>query len=59
MASDKQYLDFILELLREISGITFKKMMGEFLLYKDGTLFGGIYDNRFLIKKLIHWIIQN
>ena len=51
MASSKDYLDYILELLREINGISFKKMMGEFLLYKKGVLFGGVYDNRFLIKK--------
>ena len=51
MASSKDYLDYIFELLREINGISFKKMMGEFLLYKKGVLFGGVYDNRFLIKK--------
>ena len=51
MASSKDYLLYVLELLREVSGITYKKMMGEFMLYKDGVLFGGIYDNRFLIKK--------
>ena len=49
--SSKEYLEFVLDLLRNISGITYKKMMGEFLLYKKGILFGGIYDNRFLIKK--------
>ena len=53
MASHKEYLDFILELLRELNGITFKKMMGEFILYKDGIIFGGIYDDRFLVKKTI------
>ena len=51
MASTNDYLEYVLELLRELNGITYKKMMGEFLLYKDGALFGGIYDNRFLIKK--------
>ncbi len=51
MASSNDYLQFILELLRETRGITYKKMMGEFMLYKDAILFGGIYDNRFLIKK--------
>ena len=51
MASSGEYLEYVLELLRELNGITYKKMMGEFLLYKDGALFGGIYDNRFLIKK--------
>ena len=51
MASSKDYLLYVLELLREIDGITCKRMMGEYMLYKDGILFGGIYDNRFLIKK--------
>ena len=51
MASSKDYLLYVLELLREIDGITYKRMMGEYLLYKDGILFGGIYDNRFLVKK--------
>lgn len=51
MASTKEYLDYILDLLREVDGITYKKMMGEYVLYKDGIVFGGIYDNRFLIKK--------
>ena len=52
MASNNEYLEFILELLREAKGITYKKMMGEFMLYKDGILFGGVYDNRFLIKNV-------
>lgn len=51
MASSKDYLTYVLELLREVRGISYKRMMGEFMLYKDGTIFGGIYDNRFLIKK--------
>ena len=51
MASSKDYLVFILELLREVRGITYKKMMGEYVLYKDDVVFGGIYDDRFLIKK--------
>ena len=51
MASSVDYLQFVLELLREERFIAYKKMMGEFMLYKDGILFGGVYDNRFLIKK--------
>ncbi len=51
MASSKDYLEYVLELLREVDNITYKKMMGEYMLYKDGVLFGGVYDNRFLIKK--------
>ncbi len=51
MASSQDYLVYVTELLQEIRGITHKRMMGEYLLYKDGILFGGIFDNRFLIKK--------
>ncbi|MBP5693857.1 MAG: TfoX/Sxy family protein [Bacilli bacterium] len=52
MASTKEYLTYVLELLREVKGITYKKMMGEYILYKDGKIFGGVYDNRFLVKKV-------
>ncbi len=51
MASNKDFLIYVLDLLREVSGISHKKMMGEYMLYKDDILFGGIYDDRFLIKK--------
>ena len=51
MASSVEYLKYVLELLREVRDITYKKMMGEFMLYKDGILFGGVYDDRFLVKK--------
>lgn len=51
MASTKDYLTYVLDLLREMDGISYKPMMGEFLLYKDGVLFGGVYDNRFLVKQ--------
>jgi len=50
MASNQEYLEYVLDLLRRLTNITYKKMMGEYLLYKDGILFGGIYDNRFLVK---------
>lgn len=51
MASSKEYLIYVLELLRETSNITYKKMMSEYVLYKDGVVFGGVYDDRFLVKK--------
>ena len=51
MATNKEYLTYVLDLLRECSGISFKYMMSEYILYKDGVIFGGIYDNRFLVKK--------
>ena len=50
MASSRAYLNFILEQLSEIDGITWKQMMGEYILYMNGRTFGGIYDDRFLVK---------
>ena len=52
MATSKEYKDYILEQLDLLDNITCKAMMGEFLLYYDGVLFGGIYDNRLLVKKV-------
>ena len=49
--TSRDYFEFVLELLKEIRGISYKKMMGEYILYKDGIIFGGVYDNRFLVKK--------
>lgn len=51
MASSIDYLEYVLDLLRDVKVITYKKMMGEYLLYKNNILFGGIYDDRLLIKK--------
>ena len=51
MATTKDYRDFILEQLSILDNITSKQMMGEYLLYYQGILFGGIYDNRLLVKK--------
>ena len=50
MASSKEYLDFVLEQLSDLDGITVRPMMGEYLLYVDGGLAGGVYDNRLLVK---------
>ncbi|HOO04979.1 MAG TPA: TfoX/Sxy family protein [Ruminococcus sp.] len=50
MASTKSYLDFILEQLSGLEEITFRPMMGEYILYYRGRVFGGIYDDRFLVK---------
>lgn len=50
MATSKEYKNFILEQLSVLGDITVKPMMGEYLLYKSGVLFGGIYDNRLLVK---------
>ena len=52
MASSKEYKDFILDQLSMLEQVTCKPMMGEFLLYFNDILFGGIYDNRLLIKKV-------
>ena len=50
MASTKAYLDFILEQLSELDEISYRAMMGEYVLYYRGKVFGGIYDDRFLVK---------
>ena len=50
MASDKEYLDFVLEQLSDLEGISYRPMMGEYILYYEGKVVGGIYDNRLLIK---------
>ena len=50
MASTKEYLEFVLEQLSEINDISSRAMMGEYVLYYQGKVFGGIYDNRFLVK---------
>lgn len=50
MASNKEYLDFILEQLSELEDITYKAMMGEYILYYRGKIVGGIYDDRLLVK---------
>ncbi len=50
MASSKEYLDFVLEQLSGLDEITYKAMMGEYILYYRGKVIGGIYDNRFLVK---------
>ena len=50
MATTKDYKDFVLEQLNLLDNITCKSMMGEYLLYYNGVLFGGIYDDRLLVK---------
>ncbi len=50
MASSKEYLDFILEQLSELSEISSRAMMGEYIIYYRGKIIGGVYDNRFLVK---------
>ena len=50
MASSKEYLEFILEQLAELEEITYRAMMGEYILYYRGKIVGGIYDDRLLVK---------
>ena len=50
MASSKEYLEFVLEQLSGAEGITYKAMMGEYILYCQGRILGGVYDDRFLVK---------
>ena len=50
MASSPEYLEYVLDLLADVPEVSHRKMMGEYLLYASGKLFGGVYDNRFLVK---------
>ena len=50
MASRKEYLDYVLEQFSDLEGVTHRAMMGEYLLYYQGKLFGGVYDDRLLVK---------
>ena len=50
MASSKEYLEFVLEQLSLLDDITYKAMMGEYIIYYHGKIVGGIYDDRFLVK---------
>ena len=51
MASSKEYLHFILEQLSDLEAVSYRSMMGEFILYDRGKIVGGIYDDRLLVKK--------
>lgn len=50
MASSKEYLEFVLEQLSGLDDITHRAMMGEYIIYYQGKIIGGIYDDRFLVK---------
>ncbi len=50
MASSKEYLDFVLDQLSALEDVSHRTMMGEYLIYVQGKLVGGIYDDRFLVK---------
>ena len=50
MSSSREYLDFILDQLSGLKEITFRQMMGEYIIYYRGKIVGGIYDDRFLVK---------
>ena len=50
MASSKEYLDYILDQLSELDDISYRAMMGEYIIYYRGKVIGGIYDDRFLVK---------
>ena len=59
MASSKEYLDFILEQVSELDNVSYKAMMGEFIIYYNGKIIGGIYDDRFLVKPVKSAILHS
>lgn len=50
MSSSKSYLDFIMDQLSGLEGVSWRAMMGEYIIYYKGKIIGGIYDDRFLVK---------
>lgn len=50
MTSSRNYLDFVLDRLSDVDDVTYRPMMGEYILYFKGKVIGGIYDDRFLVK---------
>ena len=50
MGSSKEYLEYILEQLSDLDDITYRAMMGEYIIYYKDKIIGGIYDDRFLVK---------
>lgn len=50
MASGKEYLEYVLEQLSDLDDISYRAMMGEYIIYYKGKIVGGIYDDRFLVK---------
>ena len=52
MATKKEFMEFVLDQLSLLDNISYKSMMGEYLLYYNKILFGGIYDNRLLVKSV-------
>ena len=50
MASTKEYLEYVLDLLSGLNDITYRYMMSEYVIYYRGKVFGGVYDDRFLVK---------
>ena len=50
MPSSREYLDFVMDQLSALDGVTYRAMMGEYIIYCRGKIVGGIYDDRFLVK---------
>ena len=57
MASSKNYLEFVLEQLSGLDDVTYRSMIGEYILYFRGKIIGGIYDDRFLVKP-VHAVLR-
>ena len=51
MATDKGYLEYITEQLSSLDGLSYRAMMGEYIIYYKGRIVGGIYDDRLLVKQ--------
>lgn len=50
MATSKEYIDFIIDQLSLLDGITFRKMMGEYIIYLNEKIAAYVCDERLLVK---------
>jgi len=50
MASSKEYMAFVMEQLSELSDVSYRAMMGEYVIYYRDKVVAGVYDDRFLVK---------
>lgn len=53
MSSTREYLDFVMDQLSELGDVSYRVMMGEFVIYHRGKVVGGVYDNRFMVKSTL------
>lgn len=50
MSTSKDFLNFVLDQLSEAEGISYRPMMGEYIIYVGGKIAAFLCDDRLLVK---------